>query len=393
MPWKNTSPEEQQRRFIEQWQRGERNFIELCQAFGISPKTGYKRVQRFKAFGWEGLGDLSRAPHHHPNQVPRSIAHQLVQAKLAHRTWGPRKLIPWLQARHPEVSWPAPSTGSAILQRVGLVSPRRRKRRTPPWTQPFAQATHPNDVWCMDFKGWFRTGDGQRCDPLTLLDASSRYLLACEGLHQPRGPQVRRVLERVFREYGLPWAIRTDNGPPFASVGLGGLTPLAVWWTKLGIVPERIRPGHPEENGELERFHRTLKAETADPPRASSRAQQRTFNTFRPAYNGDRPHEALGNRTPASCYVPSYRTFPRKLPELEYESGITVRRVRSNGEIRWQGGLLYLSESLRGEPIGLVPHDDRYWTIRLGPMEIGMLDTHANEVLHIPPKVLPMCLD
>lgn len=393
MPWTNTSPEDQQHRFIEAWHKGETTFIALCRRFNITPKTGYKRVHRFQTFGWEGLGDRSRAPHRHPNQVPWTIAQRLVEAKRVHPTWGPRKLLPWLQARYPDLPWPAASTGSGILQRAGLVASRRRKRRTPPWTQPFAQATAPNDVWCMDFKGWFRTGDGKRCDPLTLLDAASRYLLACEALDHPRGPQVRRALERAFQEYGLPQAIRTDNGPPFASVGLGGLTPLAVWWIKLGIMPERIRPGHPEENGELERFHRTLKAETASPPRASRQAQQRTFDAFRPDYNAERPHEALGHKTPASCYLPSFRTFPTKPAELEYESGVTVRRVRSNGEIKWRGSLLYLSEALRGEPVGLVAQDDRYWTIRVGPVEIGLLDAHTRNILHTPPKVLPMCLD
>jgi transposase InsO family protein len=365
--------------------------VHLCRQFGISRKTGYKRLHRFQAWGFEGLGDVSRAPHQHPNQVGLGVAELLVEAKRAHLTWGPRKLIPWLRERHPEVVWPAPSTAGTILERAGLVRRRRRGRHAAPWGQPFAEATAPNDVWCLDFKGWFRTGDGRRCDPLTVADATSRYLLVCQGLQQPRGPQVRQVLERAFREYGLPRAIRTDNGPPFASTGLGGLSRLGVWWTKLGIVPERITPGHPEQNGRLERLHRTLKAETASPPQATQRAQQRVFDLFRKQYNEERPHEALGQRPPARCYQPSVRPYPARTPELEYPAGGTVRRVRSNGEIKWQGRLVYLSGAMQGELVGLVPQDDRFWTIQLGRVQIGLLDAHGGNVLHIPTQLLPMC--
>ena len=391
MPWKNTSPGEEHVRFLERWQKGGVSFVALCHQFGISPKTGYKRVHRFEAWGWDGVGDLSRAPHSQPNRVPREVAEHLVAAKRAHLTWGPRKLIPWLRERHPEVRWPAPSTAGSILQRAGLVHRRRRSRRTAPWGQPFAAATSPNAVWCLDFKGWFRTRDGQRCDPLTLADAASRYLLVCHGLPQPRGLEVRQVLERAFREYGLPQTMRTDNGPPFASVGLGGLSALAVWWVKLGILPERIEPGHPEQNGRLERLHRTLKAETASPPHNTLRAQQRAFDAFRKEYNEVRPHEALGQRPPVTSYQPSFRSYPNRTPELEYEAGVTVRRVRSNGTIKWQGGLVYLSEALRGERVGLAPQDDRFWTIQVGPLQIGLIDTHSHNVLHIPTQVLPMC--
>lgn len=391
MPWKSTSVEAEQVRFIQHWQEGRVDFAQLCRLFGISRKTGYKRLRRFEAYGFEGLSDRSRAPHSHPNQTEARVAEMVVEAKRAHLTWGPRKLIAYLRERQPEVSWPAPSTAGGILQRAGLVRPRRQRRRAAPWGQPFAQADAPNDVWCVDFKGWFRTADGQRCDPLTVADAASRYLLVCQGLSQPRGPQVRRVLEHSFREYGLPQAIRTDNGPPFASVALGGLSPLAVWWIRLGIVPERITPGHPEQNGRLERLHRTLKADTARPPKASRHAQQRSFDDFRECYNTERPHEALGQRTPQSCYQPSYRTYPARLPELSYEAGVTVRRVRSNGQIKWRGGLVYVGEALRGEPVGLVAQDDRFWTIRLGPVQIGLLDGYSQRVLHLPAQVLPMC--
>jgi hypothetical protein len=197
-------------------------------------------------------------------------------------------------------------------------------------------------------------------------------------------------MERAFREYGLPRAIRSDNGPPFASVGLGSLSPLAVWWIKLGIIPERIEPGHPEQNGRLERLHRTLKAETATPPRPTQRKQQRAFDAFRKSYNEERPHEALEQHPPASKYHASPRSYPARITPPDYEAEVTVRKVRSNGQIKWKGGKIYLSESLRGEPVGLVQQDDRHWDIRFGPLVIGLLDDYARSVVHTPTKVLPM---
>ena len=390
MPWKQTDPEREQRHFIEQWKGGRGTFVELCRQFGVSRKTGYTRVQRFKTWGWEGLGDRSRAPRHHPNRVSRAVAQRLIAARKAHPTWGPKKLVAWLRGSEPGVSWPAPSTAGDILDRAGMVRRRKRRRHAAPWNEPFAAADRPNDVWSIDFKGWFRTADGVRIDPLTVQDAASRYLLVCQGLGQPNGPHVRRVLEQAFREYGLPCAIRTDNGPPFASVGLGSLSSMAVWWVKLGIVPERIEPGHPEQNGRLERLHRTLKAETASPPQATRQRQQRTFDTFRRDYNIERPHEALGQEPPAHWYHSSIRSYPSRVPAPEYEVGVTVRQVRSNGEIRWKGDTIYLSEALRGEPVGLVSQDDRFWTIRFGPLSIGLLDDHARCILHTPTKVSPM---
>jgi transposase InsO family protein len=318
------------------------------------------------------------------------VVERLIAAKRGHLRWGPKKLVAWLQAQDPQVHWPAPSTAGDILRRAGLVRRRLGRRRSAPWGHPFATAAAPNDVWAIDLKGWFRTGDGVRCDPLTVADAATRYLLVCQGLRQPRGPEVRRVLERAFREYGLPWAIRTDNGPPFASTGLGGLSRLSVWWVKLGILPERIAPGHPEQNGRLERLHRTLKAETASPPQATWQSQQRAFDAFRRLYNEERPHEALGQRPPATVYGPSSRPYPPRLREPEYGSTMVVRRVRSNGEIKWRGGLLYLSEALRGEPVGLHQHDERYWTVHYGPLQIALMDDHARKLYRVPVEVLPM---
>ena len=391
VPWKNVSPEMEQIQFIERWQEGRVSFVALCRTFGISRKTGYKRIQRFETWSWEGLGDLSRAPHRHPNRTDRAVVERIITARREHPTWGPKKLVAWLRNREPDAPWPAPSTAGDLLDRAGLVQRRKGRRRSAPWSQPLATAEHPNDLWCIDFKGWFRTGDGVRVDPLTLVDAASRYLLVCDGLQRPRGPEVRRIMERAFREYGLPWVIRSDNGPPFASVGLGGLSPLAVWWVKLGIIPERTQPGHPEQNGRLERLHRTLKAETVSPPQATPGKQQRAFSGFRVSYNEDRPHEALGQVPPAKRYQPSARAYPSKVESPEYGAGTTVRRVKTNGEIKWNGERVYLSESLRGEPVGLAPVDERYWSIRYGPLHIGLLDSYANRTLHTPTLVLPIC--
>lgn len=390
MPWKESSALSEQKLFIESWKAGEETVSELCRQFGISRKTGYKRINRYINHGYQGLGDLSSAPHTHPNKTSPQIARRLIQAKQAHPTWGPKKLTALLRADDPDTPWPAASTAGAILDRVGLVKRRRHRRHTAPWSHPFTDAVHANDVWCIDFKGHFRTRDGTRLDPLTVQDASSRYLLACAGLTRPNYPHVRRSLHSTFREFGLPRVIRTDNGPPFASVGLGGLTSLSIWWIKLGILPERIQPGHPEQNGRLERLHRTLKEDTLAPPKPSPRSQQRAFDAFRHSYNQMRPHEALGLRPPSLLYQPSLRHYPSPLIPPTYSSDVTVRMVRSNGEIKWKGHLVYLSHALRGEPVGLFQQSSSLWKIIFGPLQIGVLDENIPKVLHTPTKVLPM---
>ncbi len=276
---------------------------ELCEIYGVSRQTGYEWLRRYREHGLEALGDQHRAPRRHPNQTSNAIEEMVLGLREQRMTWGPRKLKRVLEREFPDQTWPAASTIGTMLQRAGLVRERRKRRRVPPYTQPFATASAPNRVWCADFKGWFRTRDGERMDPLTITDAHSRYLLRCQAVEKTDTARVQAVFEAAFRDYGMPERIRSDNGAPFASRALAGLSRLSAWWMKLGIVPERIQAGHPEQNGRHERMHRTLKQETASPPARNRRAQQRSFNQFRREYNHVRPHEALDMQTPVAVYT------------------------------------------------------------------------------------------
>lgn len=366
---------------------GRYSVSELAAAFGVSRKTAYKWLGRHASEGAGGLNERSRAPHCHPNAMPAAVVAAVLRAKARHPQWGPAKLRPEPQ-EPPEITqgWPATSTRGAILGRHGLVTKRRPRRRAAPWSRPFEQCTGPNDVWSADFKGWFRTRDGSRCDPLTVSDGFSRMLLCCQAVAKADYAHVRPVLERVFREYGLPLAIRTDNGPPFASVAAGGLSPLAAWWIKLGILPERIQPGHPEQNGRHERLHGTLKQETARPPAANLRAQQASFDAFRAEYNTHRPHQALGQVPPATLYVPSLRPYPNKVAEPEYPQTAAARRVRTNGTIKWQGDLVFVSAALTGELVA-VTETEHGWLVRFGPIALGTLRPGMTRLDRLPSLV------
>jgi putative transposase len=333
-----------------------------------------------------GLFDRSRAPHNHPHGVSDDIVEAILALRERHPRWGPRKLRAWLDRNRSRTLWPSASTIGRVLLRHGRTARRRRHRRTPPYNQPFRTCLEPNAVWCADFKGWFRTGDGARCQPLTVSDAHSRFVLACRALPTLTQGSVRPVIEALFREYGLPWAIRTDNGAPFASTALGGLSRLAVWWIKLGIMPERIDPGHPEQNGRHERFHRTLKEETALPPRLSLMEQQLTFDRFCQEYNYDRPHEALNNCTPAQIYQPSARPYPSRIPEIVYPDHMSVRRVRPGGQLHWLGQELFLSETLIGEPVAFETIDDRFYQLYYGPVKIARYDNATKKLVKPKPK-------
>ena len=381
MPWKVTWPMKEREQLVQAYTTGRYTVGEIAETLGVSRKTAHKWLQRFAEEGFVGLADRSRAPRRHPNATPPTVVNAVVREKLAHPTWGPLKLRPGAPDPPAVVAaWPAPSTRGAILARVGLTSSRRRRRRVPPATQPFGVCDRPNALWCADFKGWFRTGDGMRCDPLTISDAYSRMLLCCQGLPRPDYGHVRPAFEAVFRKYGLPDAIRTDNGPPFASVGVGGLSSLAVWWVKLGIRLERILPGHPEQNGRHERMHLTLKQDCCRPPAATGVAQQVCFDAFRQTYNWERPHQALGLQPPATWYRPSPRPYPASLDDPSYPSHAALRRVRSNGEIKWRGQRVFISEALTGEVIGIWETTAGY-AVHFGPLPLGQLDPTGERLL------------
>jgi len=383
LPWKETCAMKERMQLVSMYETGKYTMTELAEHFGVSRKTVHKWLGRFAEHGLAGLNERSRAPHRCPSTTPPEVVLALVKAKQAHPTWGPAKLLPSPDAT-PEVAseWPAVSTRGRILGLHGMVSRRKRRRRTAPWSQPFLGADRPNSVWCADFKGWIRTGDGTRCDPLTVSDACTRMFLCCEIL-KPDYAHVRPAFERVFREYGLPLAIRTDNGTPFASVGPGGLSALSAWWVKLGIIPERIEPGHPEQNGRHERLHRTLKQDAMKPPAATAKAQQERCDSFLSVYNTERPHEALGQVPPASLYEISPRPYPERTPDIEYSPLTEVRRVRSNGQIKWHGEFVYVSEALIGELVGITENKD-CWLVSFGPISLGLLHPQRCSLSPLP---------
>ncbi len=381
MSWKVSGVVEQRKQFVAEYQAGERTMTELCQAYEISRPTGYAVVRRHTLYGELGLEEQSRAPRRHPNQTPVAIEQAVLQLRREHPRWGPLKLRAKLEKREPQQRWPAASTMGTMLDREGLTRHRRKRRRTPPYSQPLAAATEPNRVWCADFKGWFRSGDGTRIDPLTMMDAHSRYLLRVQAVEKMDTVRVQAIFEAAFREHGLPQAMRSDNGAPFASRAVAGLSRLSVWWMKLGIRPERIEPGHPEQNGAHERMHRTLAEETAAPPAYDARGQQRAFDRFRRMYNEERPHLALAMSTPSEVYEPSPRAYPARVPEPEYGSAMKVRRVHEHGQFWWNAERVFISEVLWGERIGLLPVDDRYYRVYFATFPLAWFDSHELCIL------------
>ncbi len=372
MPWKETCAMDERFLMMSEYRRGEVSVSELCRRYGVSRKTGYKWIERFEAEGFGGLDDRSHAPRHCPHTLSEKIRERILDVRRAHPTWGPKKIRGWLAQRESGL-WPALSTIGELIDRAGLTVHRKAKRRTPA-SVPFHACLAPNDLWTVDFKGWFRTGDGERCDPLTLKDAYSRYLLRCQAVQRPDGNRVWPIFDAAFREFGLPKYVRSDNGAPFASRAAGGLSRLSVRLIKAGIIPERIEPGKPQQNGRHERFHLTLARETAEPPAANRRAQQQRFDRFRRVYNEERPHEALKQTPPADHYQPSPRRYSGRLEEPHYPDHFIVRRVRQSGEIRWRGEMLFISQVLAGEIIGCEERDDGRYAVSFGPINLGILD-------------------
>ena len=384
MAWRASGVVDQRKKFVEQYESDEWSMAELCRIYEISRQSGYKWLKRSGEEGDPGLEDRSRAAHRHPNQTAAKIEQQIVALRQKHPSWGARKLQYVLSTKRPGTDWPVASTIGALLKREGLAAPRKRLRKTPLYTHPLEHAKQANDLWCADFKGWFYTRDQHRIDPLTISDASSRYLLRCQAVKKTNTSHVLAIFEAAFREYGMPLGIRTDNGPPFASRAIAGLSPLALYWMKLGIIPERIRPGHPEENGRHERMHRTLKAETASPPAASRRAQQQAFDRFQEIYNRQRPHQAIGMSTPARFYTASPRPFPGIVREPEYDTNWQVRRVQACGRFGWKGSDIFISETLRNEPIGLQPVEEDFWLVHFATFPIAIFDSYDRSIHPLP---------
>jgi len=383
MPWKETCALDQKIQMIEDWLTREYSVTELAELYGVSKKTVHKWVGRFKAEGNLGIAECSRAPYTHPNATAPELVAMIVAMKQRHMKWGHRKVNAYLNNLNPDKKWPCDSTTFEILKRNSLVRSRKFRRRSPPYSEPFTGCNQPNDVWSADYKGQFRMGDGKLCYALTITDNHSRYLLGCRGLYRPTHDESKPELERVFRENGLPKAIRTDNGAPFASVALGGLSRLSVWFIKLGIRPERIATGKPQQNGRHERMHRTLKESAISPPRNNLAEQQRAFERFVREYNCERPHQALGQRTPASIYTPSVKPYPTKIPLVEYDTDVIVRQVHTKGEIKWKGALIYVSEALVGEPLALKQLGNGLWDIRFSFHPLGVLDERTHKIVPI----------
>ena len=379
MPWRNASPMDQRTQFIADYLRDSLAITELCEHYGISRKTGYKWIERYLRQGPAGLEERSRRPRRAPNQTAEEIVTAILDARRRHPAWGGKKLLALLHKRRPRWLLPGRSTACDILSRHGMVPTRRQRRRVGHPGKPTSQILAPNDVWSADYKGQFRTGDGRYCYPLTVTDGFSRYLLGCQALSSTAVAAAKPVFTRLFHEYGLPTRIRTDNGVPFATTTLARLSKLSAWWVRLGVLPEFIEPGRPDQNGRHERMHRTLKAATTRPAAGSLAAQQRRFNDFRDEFNQERPHEALDQQTPASCYAPSAREMPATLPPLEYPDRFEVRYVSANGGIRWNRRWVNVSTVGIGEYVGLEEIDDGIWNVYFGPLKLGrLLERHMR---------------
>jgi len=376
MPWKESKTMDLRVQLIHDHEGGE-SISALSEIYGVARKTIYKWLERHDAAGVAGLADRSRAPQHCPHKLNADVIAEIIAARQRWN-WGPRKLRVKLAAAHPKITWPADSTIGEVLKRAGLTHRRKPRVRTPPYGQPFASIDAANQTWCADFKGWFRTADGKRCDPLTITDAHSRYLLRCQITPKADSIHVAAIFDAAFREYGLPLVIHTDNGVPFASCAPGGLSRVSMRWVKLGIVPQRSRPASPQDNGRHERMHSTLKQATLQPPERNARRQQAAFDRFLHEYNHDRPHEALDDATPASYYTASCRQMPRRVPELDYGDDVMVRRISQQGSLKVNGERTFVSEIFAHEWMGLRALDERYSEVLYGPITVGFFDTFRH---------------
>jgi len=381
MPWKELNIVILRKQFIQEYlDQVYPSFSYLCTSYGISAKTGYKWLNRFLSGGFNNLEDKSRAPHTVPHRTPDEICDLIIKTKLAHINWGPKKVLDNIKKHHPTLILPADSTAGEILKREGLVKKRKKRHHVSADEQAFGDCLKSNEVWGVDYKGQFKLGNGKWCYPLTMSDIHSRYLLECQSLESTVCIDAKDSMEHTFREYGLPDKIRSDNGSPFSSIAFGGISKLSKWWIQLGIRPQRIKPGHPQQNGRHERMHKTLKQETTKPPAYNERLQQEKFNHFKTEYNHERSHEALQRRCPDDVYEPSEISYPEKLPEIVYDEGCETRKVKRGGEIKWRGHHIYISQVLSHDRISLKEIDNDLWEICYGFYKLGELDARRVQL-------------
>lgn len=383
MAWKEFKVEDQRLNFIEACIEGKLTMAELCRMYEISSKNGYKWLNRFKAEGVEGLKDRSRKPHTQALEIGQEITRDILAVRHCYSSWGPKKVLAYLQSKYPDILWPSTTTIGNVFKKNGLIVPRKFRRRVPARTEPLIHCQFSNDVWCGDFKGRFLTKDGNKCEPFTLTDGSSRFLIRCLRLNSNDVPHVWAVLETAFREYGLPLFFRSDNGPPFATCGAGRLSKLSINLIKVGVTPEWIDPGKPQQNGRHERMHLTLKLETATPPELTLEEQSMKFDEFINYYNNIRPHEAIDQKTPGSIYQPSSRIWNRKLQSPEYPKGMIIRKVRPAGQISLKpfASDLFIGSALVGEPVGLKEVGDSLYEVFYGPIMLGKIDKTKKLIL------------
>jgi len=387
MPWRERRVEGERMRFVTKLEEGY-GMSELCREFGISRKTGYKIWNRYQKDGPFGLFDEARRPYRSPNATAREVVEVILRMRHRHKHWGARKLKSLLENNYPELSVPAESTIGLILRRKGLVKKKNARRRATPSTYPLRESHKPNDIWAIDYKGQFKLGNGKYSYPLTVSDHHSRYLLACEGFGEIQTDQAMSVMHDLFEDHGLPEVIRSDNGAPFGSTGLCGLTKLSVWFQRLGIYHERIQPGHPEQNGRHERMHRTLKQEVTHPRGENLLQQQEKFDDFRQEYNDLRPHEALGMVPPKKIYKRSERTFNRHLEPLDYPNHEIIRTVSQEGLISFLPlkQKIYISTALEYQAVGIKQLEDQTWVVHFMDTELGLIDGQLGRLLRTNPK-------
>lgn len=378
MPWNESSPMDLRVKFVAEYLEGHHSLSSLCAAFEISRKTGYKWLNRYEIYGAEGLADFSTAPINSPQKLTEQMKQVLIEARQKHPTWGPKKIVAWLETKQPALKFPAPSTVGDLYKNSGLIPVKDHSRLRSKNLAPIYESKAANAVWCTDYKGEFRLGNGKICYPLTITDHFTRFLLCCQGHDRNDLLQTKNAFERVFKEFGIPEIILSDNGTPFSSPS--GLSQLNIWWIKLGIKPLRIQPGKPQQNGRHERMHRTLKQNTAYPPQKNMESQQTVFNHFVHEYNFERPHASLNNQTPSVLYTPSLKPMPKEFLEFKYPNFMETKVAGPRGEIRWKGRKYFVSRALEGEEIAFEEKDDGLWLIHFGPIQVGYINRNARRI-------------